>query len=116
MQAKTFEIRDRASFVPVLCVKLEPGCEADRYLFARAGYGRDPENQRTYVMMMGLAGGVERATSDPHEWPGDTRTRPVAHDFITKHFDELPSGAVIDVEFILQETTEPKKSEALDYP
>lgn len=35
----------------------------------------------------------------------------VAHDFITKNYDTLQSGEVIDVEFILGETTTKKKSD-----
>ena len=51
------------------------------------------------------------ATYDPFAWGSDTRTYQVAHQYIIDHFDELESGAVVDVEFILKETTEPKKSE-----
>ena len=39
-----------------------------------------------------------------------------AHAYIAGHFEELESGAVIDVEFILGETAEAKKSERLIEP
>ena len=41
----------------------------------------------------------------------EKRTMPVAHDWIINHFDELRDGAVVDVQFILLETTAPKEAE-----
>jgi len=41
----------------------------------------------------------------------DGRTMCVACDYIGTHFDDLKEGAVIDVEFILGETKEPKVPE-----
>lgn len=111
MIAKTFELRDKATFVPVLAVKLEPSNEQDRYILALSGYGQRPQDQAKYIFLMGLNGGLEKATCDPYDW-GD-RTRSTCHQYLLEHFDELESGAVIDVEFILGETTEPKVSEAL---
>lgn len=35
----------------------------------------------------------------------------IAHNWIEQHVDELVDGAVVDVEFILGETTTPKRSE-----
>ncbi len=61
------------------------------------------------------AGGLDRSTCDPFEW-GDNRTRLFAHKYIAEHFDELPSGAVVDVEFILGESAAPKLSEAVTDP
>ena len=109
MIVKTFEVRDRATFIPMLAVKLESDCKADQYLLQRAGYSRD----HVYIMLCGLNGGIDRATSDPFDYPSDARTRPVAHKFIEANFDALESGAVVDVEFILGETTEAKLSEAI---
>lgn len=111
MIAKTFEIRDRLTFIPVLAVKLQPSCEADRYLLARTGYGLSPHIQAQYAMVWPLSGGKGFATSDPYEWPTSARTFLVAHRHIIERFDELESGAVVDVEFILGETQKPKKSE-----
>jgi hypothetical protein len=108
MIAKTFELRDRATFVPVLAVKLDPGNDADRYLLARAGFAPG----ETYVVMCGMSGGTDKATSDPYDW-GDNRTRHFGHQQIIEHFDALESGAVIDVEFILGETQKPKESESV---
>lgn len=112
MTAKTIEIRDSATFIPALAVRLEPTNESDRYLLSRAGYGKTPERQRTYILLMGLSGGEDDVKCDPYDW-GNNRSRFVAHQWLEHHFDEIESGAVVDVEFILKETTEPKKSEQI---
>lgn len=113
METKIFEIRDKATFIPVLAIKLSPTCEAERYLLARSGYGREPEIQAEYVVLFKLAGGNNMATSNPHQW-GDARTMPVAHHYIIEKWDSLKTGEVVDVELILGETTSPKKSEKVE--
>ena len=116
MIAKTFEIRDKGTFIPVMAVKLVPGSEADRYLLARAGYGRQPDQQAEYIMLIPLAGGSGQAHSDPYEWPSQVRTYLVAHEHIIKNWDMLLSGDVVCVEFILGERSEPKQSESETCP
>lgn len=112
MDVKTVEIRDAGTFIPALAIRLDPTNEADRYLFGRAGYGTTPERQREYIVLVRIAGGTGFATCDPYDWPGGTRTMPVAHQWLVEHFDEIESGAVVDVEFILGKTSAPKRSEA----
>lgn len=112
MIAKTFEIRDAGTFIPVLAVKLIPGCEADRYLLSRAGYGRHPDDQAQYVLLCQISGGFGRCSSDPYEWGGIARTYAQAHAYISENFDRLASGEVIDVEFILGEKLTRKLSES----
>lgn len=108
MIAKTFEVRDTATFIPMLAVQLNPTNEADRHLLARSGYGEVPEGQGEFVMLWSLNGG--QAGYDPYAW--GNRTRQVAHRYICDNFDSLESGAVIDVQYILGETEAPKISEA----
>lgn len=55
-----------------------------------------------------------RAHYDPYDW-GD-RTWQVAHDYIARHWDELVDGAVVDVEYVLGETAEPKHPERETVP
>lgn len=112
MKTKTFEIRDRGTFIPALAVSLRPGNVADRYLLARAGYGETSSEQKDYVLLMQVAGGSGTVTCDPHDWGVSVRTMHVAHQHILDHWDELSSGDVVDVEFILGETDAPKTSEA----
>lgn len=119
MITKAFELRDRGTFIPVIATKMVPSTdtpgqyEPERYLLRRSGYPADPSDACVVLCRM-EAGGVDRnATYDPYAWGGGTRTFIVAHEYIIKHFDELTSGDVIDVEFILGETTEKKVSERL---
>jgi hypothetical protein len=110
--AKTFEIRDKGTFIPALAIQLEPGCEADCYLLSRAGFGEHAAVQREYVLLAKIDGGSGKAICDPYDW-GAARTMCVAHDYIIRHWSELASGALVDVEFILGETKSPKLSEAV---
>jgi len=113
MIAKTFEVRDRSTFIAVMAIKLQPDCEKDRYLFGRAGYGTAPQKQAEYVYLCRIDGGEGGGCSDPHGWGSSARTMPVAHAHIIEHFDELESGAVICVEHILGERDTPKVSESV---
>jgi hypothetical protein len=109
MKTKTFEIRDRGTFIPALAVKLRSdGIKEDRYLLRRAGLDSDGSY---HILLTNLQNGESHY--DRYKWNGFpvVRTLPVAHEYIEKHFDELETGTVIDVEFILGETTEIKKSE-----
>ena len=110
MIAKMLELRDRATFIPILAIRLDPSCEGDRYLLARAGFGRSPQEQARYIVLVQVNGGGGIAQCDPYQW--HDRTYAVAHGYIQKAFDELPPGAVVDVEFILGETEAPCRSEA----
>jgi hypothetical protein len=107
MICKTVEIRDAATFIPALAVKLEPGCPMDSYLLARAGYGSTPWQQGEYVLLLRL----EDAPYDPFGHAGGGRTMCAAHEHLLAHFDEIESGAVVDVEFLRGETPAPKPSE-----
>ena len=78
---------------------------------ARAGFGREPEQQKTFVMLMRIEGKME-AHYDDLDWPNQ-RTWGEAHRYIIKHFDSLESGAVVDVEWILGESRTVKQSEAV---
>jgi hypothetical protein len=115
MQVKLLEIRDKGTFVPVLCVDMNPATggplsvlkfEAQRYLLRRCGY---PCDGRPNIAMTPLRANGDKCWNDPYGWGG--RTYPVAHNYIYEHWDELLDGDVIDVEFILGETAHPKASE-----
>lgn len=88
------------------------GHDAEYYLLRRAGFDPSLQNPSHVILCKLECSGVGRnATYDPFAWGG--RTYPVAHQHIINHFDELSSGSVIDVEFILGETTQPKQSERI---
>lgn len=106
MVSKVFEIRDRATCIPVLATQLGSENDQESWLFWRAGFGS--RSAKLYVVLMSLLD-TTKCQHDTFAW--DDRTYHIAHRYITMHFDALNSGDVVDVEFILGETTEPKKSE-----
>ena len=128
MKVKTFEVRDRGTFIPVMGILMVPTTnwpagtkeqetesegveEAERYLLRRAGYAFD----HPFVVLCRMeCSGVDRnATYDPFSWGASDRTFHVAHTYIVDNWEKLKSGDVIDVEFILGDTFEPKKSERI---
>lgn len=111
MQIKLFELRDSATFIPVMAIKLGAQGDVENFLLARSGYGKDAITQNGYIVMFALPGGLDKVTSDPYEW--GNRTRQVSCDYIIRKWDLLNSGDVIDVQYILGETTAPKTSERL---
>lgn len=115
MEVKTFEVRDAGSFIPCIAIRLNPATEKDRYLIGRAGYGQHAKDQGEFIIF-----GRLRADSvfqyDALSW--NDRTMKKAHEYVAENFSTmingavLESGAVIDVEFLLGITSEPKKSES----
>lgn len=119
MVVKILEIRDSATFIPVMAIKLTAGEEAEHYLLRRAGYSEDqmaenkPSWMDPYVILVKL---VEvEAHYDAFEWP-NRRTMTTAHRFIIEHFDSIQPGDVIDVEYILGEAQTVKTAERLTHP
>ena len=109
MITKVFEIRDRATFISVLASAVSSyDSKIEAYHMHRNGFAVPGASQ---VFVTRLNDG--QTQYDPYGWPsGLGRTMYEAHEYIQEHFNELPSGAVIDVEYILSETKEPKESEA----
>ena len=103
MKTVIIEIRDRATFIPALAIEMRGTHPAAKQLLWRAGYAPDVR----YVMLVKVDGGMARY--DPYDW-GD-RTMKTAHAWIVEHWESLSDGAVVDVEYILGETSEPKESE-----
>lgn len=110
MQVKCFEVRDRATFIPVICIKPVAQNVEQMYLLRRDGYRAVAED---HVIIM-IDAQCRGASYDPYNWPGGSRTKKVAHAYIEQHWATLNDGDVIDVEFILGETTEKKISERFE--
>ena len=110
MICKAFEVRDEGTHLPVLAVKLLPHDERERLILDRAGYGQDVIAQGHHVLLISLADRSSFATTDPHGHYGG-RTLKHAHFHIDEYFDTLPSGSVIDVQYLLGETQTPVKTE-----
>lgn len=113
MIVKLFEIRDRLTTMPVMAVKFNPQNDAEKWLLSRAGYGVTAEEQQGYVIMWCIETGG-KATYDCYDW--ENRTKEEAHMYLNLHFDTLESGAVIDIQYILGETTAPKQSDRFFNP
>jgi hypothetical protein len=109
MKTKTLEVRDTATFIPVLAIRAVGEPEPVRYLLGRAGYGTTAPRQREYVLLIHLVG--PRVEYNPVAW--GNRTMETAHAYIQEHFDILEDGDVIDVQYIRGETRTPKLSERL---
>jgi hypothetical protein len=105
MKTKMLEIRDRHTYLAVIATKTCGSTALERYHFKRRGYSRNS------VMVTRLVD--TRTASYPYEWGTCTRTMHVAHKYIEDNFDELTTGDVVDVEYILGETQTKKISEAL---
>lgn len=115
MEVKALEVRDRSTFIPVLAVDMNAppvglrNHNAVKYLLRRCGY---PCDGKPNIVLTRLSGNGQ-ATNDPYAWACGSRTMPTAHQWIIENWASLHDGDVVDVEFILGETTEPKKSERL---
>lgn len=119
--AKTFEVRDSGTFIPAVGILCEipdtlrllddptaPN-EADCFLLGRAGY------RRTRCVLFMRLDGDSIAPYDEYKWPAHNRTMRIAHGHVIQHWDELKSGDVIDVEWILGLSAAPKKSESRSF-
>lgn len=111
INSKVLEIRDSLTFIPVLAVQMKATGMSEEeqiqayYIHWRAGYSRDGN---TCVLIKLTTG---EAHNDAYSWGSGNRTMLTSHLFIEANFDTLRNGDVIDVEFILGETTQAKKSE-----
>jgi hypothetical protein len=114
MNIKLFEVRDRGTFIPVMAIKLQPENDQHQYLLSTSGFGESAEQQGKYVMLLPLTGGSGKRATDHYAFARPGRTMKEAHDHIIFNFDDLEDGAVIDVEFILEEVDQPKQSQRLD--
>lgn len=110
-KTKTFEIRDKGTFIPAIAIEIFGGettigydIEIDLWLARCAGY-REP-----CILLVRMQGG--QCEYDQFNW--NDRTMHVAHSHIINNWAILHSGSVIDVEFILGESTECKISERLE--
>ena len=105
MQTKLLEIRDRHTFIPVMATAF---CGEDHPLLRHAGYDRG----LPHVIVIKLAGGVEEAHDSAFGW-SNRRTMTTAHLHIEREWDTLKDGDVIDVQFLLGETTVKKTPQGL---
>lgn len=133
MQVKILEVRDSGTMIPVIAIDMNPRrddiaelladkpadqvrerldrYQAQQWHLRRVGYACDG---RPNIAITDLNANGGRFWNDPYGWPGDTRTFPVAHNYIIDHWAELKDGDVVCVETILGERETPKVSERFD--
>lgn len=99
METKQFEIRDSMTMIPAIGIKLNGESGP---LARRCGYGT------VDCVLLTFMGGGRKAHYGPYDWCDRTMT--AAH-YISRHWNALQSGAVVDVEYILGESIAPKQSE-----
>lgn len=102
-EIKFLQIRDVATDIPAMAIKLDPESIMDCKIVARAGYGREGE----YIILVKLDGCESHYS--PYDWGG--RTMPVAHQALIENWDKYTSSDVVCVEFILGERDTPKSFE-----
>ena len=100
MEIKLFEIRDAATCMPAMAIRVSG---EDGAIMRRAGFG-DP---MVYLIFLEL----EECRYDPYKW--NNRTCKNAHNFIEANWPILESGQVIDVRVILGEQKEPAEAECI---
>jgi hypothetical protein len=103
MKNVAIEIRDRATFIPAFLTVMVADNPEQSYLLRRCGWDGG-------VVLTRMDN--SKGASDPYSWTG-SRTMTVAHDWLNANYGSVKDGDVIDVEFILGETTERKVSERL---
>jgi hypothetical protein len=107
MKIKLLEIRDSGTMFIALCIDMNPDNDIQRWALSRYGF---PCDGRPNIMMTHATGG-NVADNDPYGW--NNRTYAIAHHFIIENWETLNDGDVVDVEFILGETSQPKVSERI---
>lgn len=115
---KIVEIRDRATFIPALAMRMVPENDLQKVLFQQIGY-RSSSNPCILLMSLEAPWHSARSSDEWQERSG--RTMSVAHQWIEKHYDSIVDCQVVDVEYILGEVEHPclsyrdeKIKEALD--
>lgn len=106
MKTRILEVRDIGTHIPVMAIKMEPDTKIEKYYFARSGGFYAGCSSVMLIMLY-----KPEAQYDPFAWGGAARTMKTAHEYIRDNFDRLKDGDVVDVEYILEETTKPKISE-----
>jgi len=117
MEIKLFEIRDRGTTIKGMAIRLGSPLGGKRSetpretrMLASAGFGDDELDHNHYVLLGDMGGGSFKMESSAYQWSG-SRTMKVAHEYIEENWDKLKTGDLVDVQFILGETGEPKHSE-----
>lgn len=106
MKTKLFEVRDRGTTLVLMATRLGSRTYIESQMLVRCGF----VSTEDYVLIGALDGGKFDVTYDKFDHR-HSRTKFAAYGYIQDNWDRLETGAVIDVEFILGETAQPKERE-----
>jgi len=106
LKNKLFQVRDSGTNISVLCIEVDLSVTStfEYQILRRAGYG-----DQKLIIYVPLVDNSNTSTYDPHSH--HNRTRILSHKYIIEKWNDLKSGSVIDVEYILGETSEEKHFE-----
>jgi hypothetical protein len=105
MIIKQVEIRDVGTLIPAIAIRFSG---EDGWLFRKSGFQGDTP----YVYLVTLA--TSYANYDPFAW--GNRTMNTVHLQLLNHWDDVPDDSVIDVEFLLGESSVSKVSDRAPKP
>jgi len=113
LDVKIIEIRDRATFIPAMAVRMMGDNPKERWLLDRAGY--DQRTDRPVIVLCQIDGGDDlEGQCDQLRWRSSLRTMQIAHNYLYKvGWHGFAAREVIDVEYILGESTTRKLSESV---
>lgn len=107
MDGKIIEIRDSATCLIVVAFRTYTfNNSVENWGFRREGFGPDS----VYLVRLN----DQQCAYDPFKW-ANSRTMFQAHLYLQDHYDELESGDVLDIEYILGEKTIKKVSERISF-
>ena len=109
MKSKFLEIRDAATRIPVLAMKMQGETPIETAYFEICGWDDMGEDN---VILLKISG-IPELIFDPSYFKDIDRTIFNAHTYIQKNFDKLNNGDVVDVQFILGETKIIKTAEII---
>ena len=104
MIIKLFELRDEGTHIPIFSFRSQSDNPRESLIFQRGGYLKGSR----LIIMGALSGKI--CTYDPGYWENG-RTMRIAHQYLYEHWDELESGDLIDIRFIMKETDQPCETE-----
>lgn len=105
MDVKLFEVRDRGTCIMAFGLATCSRVEREQKMLRRSGFSFDSD----LILFGRIDGGL--CHYDIYESQNGARTMFEAHKHITENWNNLRSGDIIDVEYILGESPHPKETD-----
>jgi hypothetical protein len=107
MKSVVVIISDKLIEINAIYIVMAADNDDQRKMLVDAGWPQGPERYFPGGILIDL--NSYEAQSRRRLWT--TRTMRVAHEFLDKHYQTIRDGDIIDIQYILKETTSPKKRE-----